>query len=74
MYTLIRSLTVRRLLMEQLPAITISMIIAELFYKFHSFVLEGIAFMFTWLVVDAMIQFIARLLRPRAEEISAQDI
>lgn len=74
MYALIRSMTVRQLLFEQLPAITISIIIAELFYKFHSFVLECLAFMVTWLVVDATIQLVVRLLRPKAQEAPSQNI
>jgi len=60
MYTLIRSIPLRQLLMEQLPALGISLIIAELFYKFHSFTLECIAFLATWYVVDAILSYILR--------------
>jgi hypothetical protein len=56
MFTLIRSLPARQLLLEQVPAFTISFIIAELFYKFHSFTLECGAFLATWFVLDAIIQ------------------
>jgi hypothetical protein len=52
MYTLIRSMPVRRLLSEQVPALGSSLIIAELFYKFHSFLLETGAFLATWFVID----------------------
>lgn len=41
---------------------------AEMFYKFHSFTLETIAFLFTWFVVDAALQFFVRLLRPKTLE------
>lgn len=58
MYSLVRSMPVRRLLMEQAPALGMSMIIAELFYKFHSFTLECIAFLVTWYVLDASLQFV----------------
>ena len=34
MYTLIRSLTVRTSLVEQLPILLLSMLVAELFYNF----------------------------------------
>lgn len=72
MFTLLRSLTLDRLFLEQLPAFAISFIVAELFYKFHSFTLETGAFLLTWLVVDAAIQGIARLLRPKIKEAPAQ--
>ena len=40
MYQLIKLLPLRWLLAEQLPIVAVSMFIAELFYKFHSFTLE----------------------------------
>jgi hypothetical protein len=63
MYTLIRSLPINRLVSEQLPAFAISFVTAEMFYKFHSFTLECGAFLLTWFVIDALIQFGFRLLR-----------
>jgi hypothetical protein len=53
MYSLTSQLSIRRLLSEQLPAIAVSMVLAELFYKFHSFTLECLAFLATWFAVDA---------------------
>jgi hypothetical protein len=64
MYTLIRSLPVRRLLLEQAPALGVSFAIAETFYKFHSFTVECLAFLATWYVADAMIQPLARRVSP----------
>lgn len=61
MFTLLRMLSARRILAEQLPAIAAAWVIAELFYKFHSFTLECAAFLVTWLVFDALIQFGKRL-------------
>ena len=58
MYTLIRSMPLSQLLIQQVPAILISMIIAEIFYKFRSFTLETLAFLATWFVVDALLKFI----------------
>lgn len=55
MYTLIRSLPLRELLLEQLPAFLISFVFAELFYKFHSFTLECLAFLVTWYIADFII-------------------
>jgi hypothetical protein len=55
MYTLLRSLQLRQLLLEQLPTVSASLIIAELFYKFHSFTLECMAFLATWFALDAVL-------------------
>jgi len=55
MYTLIRSIPRRQLLLEQIPVLATSFVIAELFYKFGSFALECIAFLATWLVLDALV-------------------
>jgi hypothetical protein len=55
-YTLIRLLPIKRLAFEQMPALALAWIIAELFYKFHSFTLECGAFLATWFVLDALIQ------------------
>lgn len=57
MYTLIKMMPIRQLLLEQLPALGASFIIAENFYKFHSFTLECIAFLATWFVFDGIIRF-----------------
>jgi hypothetical protein len=62
MYTLIRSMPLRQLLSEQMPVITVSFIIAEIFYKFHSFTLECAAFLATWFVLDVLLQGTLRLL------------
>ncbi len=56
MYTLLRLLPLKRLAYEQVPALTFAWIIAELFYKFHSFTLECAAFLATWFVLDALVQ------------------
>ena len=52
MYTLVKTLTMRELFLEQIFAFTISLLIAEMFYKFHSFTLECLAFLATWYVID----------------------
>ncbi len=58
MYTLTRLIPLRQLLLEQAPALGASLLIAELFYKFHSFTLECVAFLATWYVLDAAIGFL----------------
>lgn len=54
MYELIRRLTLRQLTTEQLPLLLAALVIAELFYKFHSFLLETGAFLLTWLALGAV--------------------
>ena len=55
MFALVRFVPVRHLLLQQLPALVVSLFIADKLYKFHSFLLESIAFLVTWFVVDAML-------------------
>ena len=60
MYTLIRSLSFRQLFVGQAPALGVSLLCAELFFRFHSFTLECAAFLATWYVVDLGIQSLRR--------------
>jgi hypothetical protein len=60
MYTLLRSMPLKRLVAEQLPALALAWLMAELFYKFHSFTLECLAFLATWFVADLVIQLALR--------------
>ncbi len=62
MYTLIRSIPSRQFVLEQAPAIGTSLLIAELFYTFHSFTLECLAFLGTWYLLDRSIQGVRRYL------------
>jgi hypothetical protein len=64
MYSLFRLMPFRRLLYEQVPALVGSFVIAELLYKFHSFTLEALAFLATWAVIDAVIQFARKVFVP----------
>lgn len=61
MFTLLRTLPPRRILVEQMPSIAAAWLVAELFYKFQSFSLECAAFLATWFVFDALIQGLRRL-------------
>lgn len=72
MYTLLRTLSVRRLLVEQFPALALAWLLAELFYKFHSFSLECAAFLLTWFVLDALIQGLRRLFAAAPESAAAE--
>lgn len=72
MYTLIRSIPFRQLILEQIPALGLSLLIAELFYKFHSFALECTAFLATWYVLDAAIKFLShdwKIVRDRTTDL-----
>ncbi len=63
MYSLIRSTSLRQLLLQQVPAVGVSFIVAELFFRFHSFSLECIAFLATWYVLDAVAQSLGNVRR-----------
>ena len=67
MYTLLRLVPVKQLAYEQVPALTFAWIIAELFFKFHSFTLECAAFLATWFMIDVLVQKVVRPLVTRQE-------
>ena len=67
MFELLRSSTLRHLLSRQAPALVISLVVAELFYKFGSFTLECLGFLVTWFVLDAVFAQIGRALSGAAE-------
>lgn len=50
-------------MLVRLPGLPLAFLLAELFYKFHSFTLECAAFLLTWLVLDVLIAAAARWLR-----------
>ena len=54
MYTFIRHAGVRRAVLDEAAPILLAFVVAELFYKFHSFTLETGAFMLTWFVLSAV--------------------
>jgi hypothetical protein len=72
MYTLLRLLPLRRVCREQLPVLLASWLIAELFYKFHSFSLECAAFLATWFALDAVVQGLRHLLGVPADSASTR--
>jgi hypothetical protein len=47
-YSLVRRTSGRQLLVLEAPALFGSLVVAESFYKFHSFTLECLAFLATW--------------------------
>ena len=61
MYTLLRNVQIKQALAVETPTLISSLVIAELFYKFHSFTLECLAFLATWFVISAVLSFMAKL-------------
>lgn len=61
MYELIRRLTLRQLAVQQMPPFLVALAIAELFYKFKSFLLETGGFLITWFVLDAIWSALRRM-------------
>jgi hypothetical protein len=64
MYLIVHSLTPRELVTAQIPALAIALVTAEVFFKFHSFALECLAFLATWYLLDAGLSRLRRLLDP----------
>jgi hypothetical protein len=62
MFTLISRLPIRELLYRQAPSLFGALAIAEIFYKWHSFLLEAGGFLLTWLVLDAVAGAIAKMI------------
>lgn len=56
MYTLFEHYTIRDLLVREAPGMAVALVIAELFYKFHSFVLECLAFLTTWFLLSLLLR------------------
>jgi hypothetical protein len=54
MFTLITNMRSRESVLAEAPAFLLSLVIAETFYKFHSFTLECVCFLATWLAVSSI--------------------
>lgn len=59
MYRMLAQMSAGELLTRQGPIILTAFIIAEIFYKFHSFTLECGAFLATWFLIDAAVERLA---------------
>ncbi len=68
MFTLITRLTTSELLYRQAPTLFAALAIAEIFYKWHSFLLEAGGFLVTWFVLDAVVSGLARAIGSRRSE------
>lgn len=61
MFTLLSRLRPRELALRQAPTFLGALLIAEMFYKFHSFLLETGGFLLTWFVLDALAGLVLKL-------------
>jgi hypothetical protein len=62
MYALVRRLDTRAVAVREAATFATALVIAELFYKFHSFSLECLAFLATWTALSALLDLGGRLL------------
>ena len=65
MYSLISRLPARQLMLRHAPTLVGALAIAEMFYKWHSFLLETGGFLVTWYVLDAAVCYVERRLGKR---------
>jgi hypothetical protein len=56
MYALLRQVGIREGVFVEAPSFALSLVVAESFYKFHSFTLECLAFLATWFVVSSLVR------------------
>jgi len=61
MYTLMSNVSVRKGLISEGPTLLLSMLVAEAFYKFHSFSLEFLAMLATWSVLSYLVSSVRGL-------------
>jgi hypothetical protein len=64
MFQLLHSLSAGQLFRRQFPVLVSSLVIAELFYRFHSFTLECGAFLLTWYVLEAVVRWLVPVRSP----------
>lgn len=64
MFTLLKSLKDRQVWLSEPVSFVAALVIAELFYKFKSFLLETGAFLVTWFVLGAIVHMVAKLVLP----------
>ncbi len=62
MYETIRSQGLSTTIVREAPAATGALVVAEVFYKFHSFTLEFLAFLLTWWAFGWVTSRVARLI------------
>ncbi|PZR73673.1 MAG: hypothetical protein DLM73_09960 [Chthoniobacterales bacterium] len=68
MIDLLRALRTHATYGRRLAAFVPALILADLFYGFHSFTLECMAFLATWLVFDFIAEWMTRLLGSKGRD------
>ncbi|MDQ6904898.1 MAG: hypothetical protein M3139_18045 [Bacteroidota bacterium] len=63
MYTLFKNIPTKKILSIEFPALGVSLLMAETFYKFGSFTLECCAFLLTWYGTSFIMNMIFMKLR-----------
>jgi len=63
MYALVRQLGSAAVTVREASTFAAALILAEVFYKFHSFTLECVAFLATWAALSGAIDLGGRLLQ-----------
>lgn len=56
MYNYIKSIDTKTLLTKDLPIFLVSLLFANAFYHFHSFIFETVAFLATWLSLGGILK------------------
>ena len=59
MFTLVKELGLHETIKREFIPLASSFLIAEIYYKFHSFTLECIAFLATWVILSYLQSLIA---------------
>jgi hypothetical protein len=67
MFTLLKSLRSKQVYLTEPASFVAALVIAELFYKFKSFLLETGAFLVTWFVLGAIVHTIAKWVLPKVQ-------
>jgi hypothetical protein len=68
MYSLLNRVPARQLLLRHAPTFVGALAIAEMFYKWHSFLLETGGFLLTWYLLDAAVSLVEKALGKRPAE------
>jgi hypothetical protein len=67
MFTLLKSLRSRQVYLSEPVSFVAALVIAELFYKFKSFLLETGAFLVTWFVLGAIVHMVTVWVLPKTQ-------
>ena len=69
MYVMLRANGILSNIRHEMPTGLVAFAIAEVFYKFHSFALECLAFLATWFVLSWLASVVTSLFKDRTKEV-----